>query len=94
MIFTRNGIINIRNVKWKKDYSPLEEEGEVFTDREYSKAYLRHLFIAKEMLAPMIATAHNLGFYIWLMAESRKKILEGNFSAWKTFMTKQLMKRL
>ena len=94
MLFTRNGIINIRNEKWKKDFSALEKEGEVFSDQEYSKAYLRHLFIAKEMLAPMIATVHNLGFYIWLMAESRKKILEGNFLAWKTLMVKQLMKRL
>jgi queuine tRNA-ribosyltransferase len=94
MLFTRNGIINIKNEKWKKDFSPLEDEGEVFTDHEYSKAYLRHLFMAKEMLAPMIATAHNLGFYIWLMAESRKKILESNFSSWKTFMVKHLMKRL
>jgi queuine tRNA-ribosyltransferase len=94
MLFTRNGIINIRNVKWKKDFSALEEEGEVFADHEYSKAYLRHLFVAGEMLAPMIATVHNLGFYMWLMAESRRQILEGNFSAWKTGMVKQLMKRL
>ena len=94
MLFTRNGIINIRNEKWKKDYSLLEEEGEVFTDQEYSKAYVRHLFVAKEMLGPMIATLHNLGFYIWLMAEAGRKILEGNFSHWKTFMSKQLMQRL
>lgn len=94
MLFTRKGIINIKNEKWKKDYSLLEDEGEVFTDHEYSKAYLRHLFIAKEMLAPMIATAHNLGFYIWLMSESRRKILEGNFSSWKEIMTRHLMKKL
>jgi queuine tRNA-ribosyltransferase len=94
MLFTRNGIINIKNVKWKKDFSPLEGEGGVFTDQEYSKAFLRHLFIAKEMLAAMIATVHNLGFYIWLMAESRRKILEGNFSAWKAIMIRQLMNKL
>jgi queuine tRNA-ribosyltransferase len=93
MLFTRNGIINIRNEKWKEDFSPLEEEGEVFPDHEYSKAYLRHLFISKEILAAMIATIHNLGFYMWLMRMARTKIAEGSFSAWKTVMVKQLMKR-
>ena len=94
MLFTRNGIINIKNEKWKEDFSPLEEEGSVFPDHEYSKAYLRHLFISKEILAAMIATIHNLGFYMWLMKESRKKIIEGTFCQWKETMVKQLMKRL
>ena len=93
MLFTRSGIINIRNEKWKDDFSPSEEEGEVFSDREYSKAYLRHLFVSGEMLAPMIATIHNLGFYMWLMNESRKKILEGTFSEWKNVMVKKVMTR-
>ena len=93
MLFTRNGIINIRNEKWKEDFSPLEEEGEVFPDHEYSKAYLRHLFISKEILAAMIATTHNLGFYMWLMRSAREKINDGTFSAWKTVMVKQLMRR-
>ncbi len=94
MLFTRNGIINIRNEKWKDDFSPLEPEGEVFTDYEYSKAYLRHLFVSKEMLAAMIATIHNLGFYMWLMKEARNQIIAGTYSAWKDVMVKKLMQRL
>ncbi len=94
MIFTRNGIINIRNIKWKDDFSQLEEEGEVFPDLEYSKAYLRHLFVSKEILAAMIATIHNLGFYMWLMRTARMKIVEGTFYEWKNLMVKQLMRRL
>jgi len=94
MLFTRNGIINIRNIKWKDDFSPLEEEGEVFPDYEYSKAYLRHLFVSKEILAAMIATIHNLGFYMWLMRTARLKIAEGTFSEWKNLMVEQLMRRL
>jgi queuine tRNA-ribosyltransferase len=94
MLFTRNGIINIRNIKWKDDFSPLEEEGEVFPDSEYTKAYLRHLFVSKEILAAMIATIHNLGFYMWLMRTARAKIASGTFSEWKNLMVKQLMRRL
>jgi queuine tRNA-ribosyltransferase len=94
MLFTRNGIINIRNEKWKEDFSPIESEGEVFTDTAYSKAYLRHLFVSKEILAAMIATIHNLGFYMWLMKESRSRILDGTFGTWKEGMVKQLMQRL
>ncbi|HNW76350.1 MAG TPA: tRNA guanosine(34) transglycosylase Tgt [Bacteroidales bacterium] len=93
-LFTRNGIINIKNEKWKDDFSPIEEDGEVPADHDYSKAFLRHLFVAREMLAPMITTVHNLGFYMWLMRESRKKIIEGTFSSWKNVMTKQLMQRI
>ena len=94
MLFTRNGIINIKNEKWKEDFSPVEADGDVFADIEYSKAYLRHLYISKEILASMIATVHNLGFYMWLVKEARKKIEEGNFAAWKNVMTKKLMQRL
>jgi queuine tRNA-ribosyltransferase len=94
MLFTRNGIINIRNERWKEDFSPIEADGDVFVDLEYSKAYLRHLFIAKEILAAMIATIHNLGFYMWLMKEARKKIEEGTFADWKSVMVKRLMTRL
>ncbi len=94
MLFTRNGIINIKNEKWKDDFSPLEREGEVFADLQYTKAFLRHMFISKEILGAMIATTHNLGFYIWLMKEARKQISEGTFSAWKGRMVKQLMQRL
>ncbi len=94
MLFTRNGIINIKNEKWKDDFSPLEAEGEVFCDLQYNLAFLRHMFISKEILGPMIATMHNLGFYIWLMKEARKQISEGTFSGWKEKMVKQLMQRL
>ena len=94
MLFTRNGIINIRNEKWKDDFSSLDEDGEVFPDHEYSKAYLRHLFVSKEILAAMIATIHNLGFYIWLMKTARMKIAGGTFTLWKNIMVKQMMRRL
>jgi queuine tRNA-ribosyltransferase len=94
MLFTRNGIINIKNEKWKNDFSPLEADGEVFADLQYNKAFLRHLFISKEILSSMIATMHNLGFYIWLMKEARLQIIQGTFSSWKEMMVKKLMKRL
>ena len=94
MLFTRNGIINIKNEKWKDDFSPLEADGEVFADLQYTKAFLRHMFISKEILSAMIATMHNLGFYIWLMKEARKQISLGTFSDWKEKMVKQLMQRL
>jgi queuine tRNA-ribosyltransferase len=93
-LFTKQGIINIKNEKWKEDFSLLDDEGDVPADREYSRAFLRHLFMAREMLAPMIATVHNLGFYMWLVRESRKKIAEGTFASWKNIMVKQLMQRL
>lgn len=94
MLFTKNGIINIRNEKWKDDFSPIEEESDVFADLSYTKAFLRHMFISGEILAAMIATTHNLGFYLWLMREARQQILAGTFSSWKTTMVKQLMQRL
>jgi queuine tRNA-ribosyltransferase len=94
MLFTRNGIINIKNEKWKDDFSPLEADGGVYADVLYSKAFLRHLFISKEILASMIATMHNLGFYIWLMQEARTQIIQGTFGSWKEIMVKKLMQRL
>jgi queuine tRNA-ribosyltransferase len=94
MLFTRDGIINIKNEKWKDDFSPVEEGGAVFADHQYSKAYLRHLFVANEILAAMIATIHNLGFYMWMMREAREKIAEGTFAGWKNIMVKKLMHRL
>lgn len=93
MLFTRDGIINIRNEKWKEDFSPLDEEGPVAVDRTCSKAFLRHLFVAGEMLAAMVATTHNLGFYLWLMREARRHLLEGTFSEWKSRMVTELMRR-
>jgi len=94
MLFTRQGILNIKNEKWKDDFSPIDPEGSLFADREYSKAYLRHLFLSKEMLSSMIASLHNLGFYMWLMREARSQILQGTFVSWKNKMTVQLMQRL
>ena len=94
MLFTKNGIINIRNEKWKDDFSPIDEEGTSFVDALYSKAYLRHLVISKEILAAQIATLHNLSFYLWLVKEARKNILSVNFLEWKNKMVKQLGERL
>jgi queuine tRNA-ribosyltransferase len=94
MLFTKNGIINIRNEKWKDDFSPLEADGEVFADTLYSKAFLRHMFISGEILAAMIATTHNLGLYMWLVKEARAQIIQGTFTPWKEKMVKQLMQRL
>jgi queuine tRNA-ribosyltransferase len=94
MLFTRHGIINIRNEKWKTDFSAIEEGGASFVDETYSKAYLRHLFISKEILAARIATLHNLAFYCWLMEEARRQILSGTFVKWKDHMVSQLNCRL
>jgi queuine tRNA-ribosyltransferase len=94
MLFTRNGIINIRNEKWKNDFSLIDEESDCFVDLTYSKAYLRHLTISKEMLGAQIATIHNLHFYLWLVAEARKQILNNTFATWKGQMIKHLGQRL
>lgn len=94
MLFTSEGTINIKNKKWEDDYAPLDPMGTTFVDREYSKAYLRHLFAANEYLGKQIATIHNLGFYLWLVREARRRILDGTFSAWKTKMVRQMDKRL
>ena len=94
MLFTKNGIINIRNEKWKNDFTALDEEGTSFVDQYYSKAYLRHLVINKEILASQIATLHNLSFYLWLVTESRKKITEGTFAEWKNEMVPVVSRRI
>jgi queuine tRNA-ribosyltransferase len=94
MLFTANGTINIKNKKWEDDFSPVDEMGITFVDREYSKAYLRHLFAANEYLGKQIATIHNLGFYIWLVREARKHILAGDFKIWKEMMVKNMSQRL
>jgi queuine tRNA-ribosyltransferase len=94
MLFTKNGIMNMRNEKWKNDFSAIDEEGTSFVDTYYSKAYLRHLVISKEILAAQIATLHNLSFYLWLVTEARKKINEGNFMQWKNEMVVRLAQRL
>lgn len=94
MLFTQNGIINIRNEKWKDDFSPIDENGHCFADFEYSKAYLRHLIISKEILGAQIATLHNLSFYLWLVGEARNQIIAGTFSDWKNKMVKQFAQRI
>ncbi|MBL4745924.1 MAG: tRNA guanosine(34) transglycosylase Tgt [Flavobacteriaceae bacterium] len=94
MLFTAHGTINIKNKKWELDFSQIDEGGNTFVDTMYSKAYLRHLFAAKELLGKQIATIHNLGFYMWLVREARKHILAGDFSTWKDKMVKQMNKRL
>lgn len=93
-LFTSQGIINIKNKKWEDDFSPLDENGTTWVDKEYSKAYVRHLFKANEMLARQIGTIHNLGFYMWLVREARKQILNGDFYSWKEKMVKQMDNRL
>tara|TARA_S200000501_G_scaffold272395_1_gene256164 strand:- start:2819 stop:3949 length:1131 start_codon:yes stop_codon:yes gene_type:complete len=94
MLFTSKGVINIKNKKWEKDFSPLDSFPNSFVDIDYSKAYLRHLFTVNEMLGKQIATLHNLGFYLWLVREARKYILANKFSSWKEQMVKQIQNRL
>ncbi|MDG1810404.1 MAG: tRNA guanosine(34) transglycosylase Tgt [Polaribacter sp.] len=94
MLFTAHGTINIKNKKWENDFSAIDEMDITFVDTLYSKAYLRHLFAAKELLGKQIATIHNLGFYLWLTREARKHILAGDFTQWKDKMVKQMDKRL
>jgi len=94
MLFTAHGNINIKNKKWEDDFSAIDEMGITFVDTTYSKAYLRHLFMAKELLGKQIASIHNLGFYLWLVREARKHILAGDFTTWKNTMVKQMDKRL
>ncbi len=93
MLFTREGTINIRNKKWENDHSPIDENGTSFVD-SYSKAYLRHLIISKEMLGAQIASQHNLAFYLWLVKTAREKILSGEFISWKREMTGKLNQKL
>lgn len=94
MLFTRNGIMNMRNRKWADDFSPIEESGASYVDEQYSRAYLRHLFIADELLALQIASIHNLAFYLWLVREARKHIIAGDFASWKREMVVRVTQRL
>ncbi|MCC8410017.1 tRNA guanosine(34) transglycosylase Tgt [Mucilaginibacter sp. UR6-1] len=94
MLFTKNGIINIKNEKWKNDFSPVEAESDLFADTAYSKAYLRHLIHSGEMLGAQIATLHNLHFYLWLVEQARERIIAGDFYDWKNKMVKTLGQRL
>ena len=94
MLFTKNGIMNMRNKKWEFDFSPIEKDGASYVDTLYSRAYLRHLFHAHEFLAMQIASVHNLAFYLWLVAEARIHIIEGDFAVWKAKMVERLSTRL
>ncbi|MGN6645394.1 MAG: tRNA guanosine(34) transglycosylase Tgt, partial [Cytophaga sp.] len=94
MLFTTNGIINIRNKKWENDFSPIDSGLDTYLNTYYTKAYLRHLVHNNEMLGAQIATIQNITFYLWLMREARKQIVDGTFREWKERMVKQCMQRL
>ena len=94
MLFTKNGIMNMRNKKWADDFSPIEIDGASEVDRMYSRAYLRHLFVSQEILAMRIASIHNLAFYLWLVGEARSHIIAGDFKAWKDETVVRVMQRL
>ena len=94
MIFTRNGVMNLRNKKWKDDFSPLDPDGTSYVDHQYTRAYVRHLIHSQEMLGLEILSIHNLTFYLWLVTEARQHILAGDFTAWKKDMMPRIMQRL
>jgi queuine tRNA-ribosyltransferase len=94
MMFTSQGIINITNAKWKTDFSPIDPEVGGYVNTFYSKAYLRHLFVAEEILGMQIASLQNLSFYLWLVGQARQQIIEGNYKVWKEAMVKQVMRKL
>ena len=94
MIFTRNGIMNMKNEKWKADFSPLDPEGTSFVDTAYSKAYVRHLITTGERLGAQITSIHNLAFYLWLVDEAGRRIIRGDFSEWKNKIVPELGQRL
>lgn len=94
MLFTRHGVMNMRNKKWADDFSPLQEDGPSYVDRAYSKAYVRHLFASQEILGMQIASIHNLAFYLWLTREARTHILAGDFKQWKAEMLECVTRKL
>jgi queuine tRNA-ribosyltransferase len=94
MLFTKDGIMNMKNKKWEDDFSPIEQDGASVVDQLYSKAYLHHLFHAKELLAMQIASVHNLAFYLWLVGEARKHIMADDFALWKPQMVNKVSTRL
>lgn len=94
MIFTSEGIINIKNERWKNDFSPIDANGSSFVDTHYSKAYLRHLIISKELLGAVIASVHNLAFYLQLVKAARKHIIEGDFTQWRDMILPKLTSRI
>jgi len=94
MLYTKSGVINMKNAKWREDFSPIDADSEVATSREHTKAYLRHLFKVKEYLAMQIATINNLSFYLWLVRTAREKIQEGTFTQWKNVILPVITQRL
>jgi queuine tRNA-ribosyltransferase len=94
MLFTTQGVINIKNKKWATDFSPLDEGLPSEVSNYYSKAYLRHLFVSNELLGLTLASLQNLSFYLWMMNEARNKIIKGNFTSWKNEMKEQFKQRL
>lgn len=94
MLFTTEGIINIKNKKWERDFSPLDPQALSYVDVDYSKAYLRHLIKCDEVLGIQICSIHNLSFYLWLVRQARTHIMAGDFAEWKTKIIKQIMRRL
>ena len=94
MIFTQNGVMNLRNKKWEDDFTELDPCGTSFVDHHYTRAYVRHLIHSQEMLGLEILSIHNLAFYLWLVGEARKHILAGDFKAWKDEITPRLMQRM
>ena len=94
MLFTSEGIMNLRNKKWEADFTPIDPNGTASVDTLYTRAYLHHLFKAQELLAMEIASIHNLAFYLWLVREARRHILDGTFSSWKSLMLRRVTNRL
>ena len=94
LIYTREGIRNMKNLRYAKDFTPLDPDSDLFVDQYYSKAYLRHLLKANEYLAFTIMTMHNLGFFLWLVGEARKHILNGDFASWKAEMVRKVRTKL
>lgn len=94
LLYTSEGIINIKNLKWKEDFSPIDVNNPIYSSQFYTKAYLRHLVHCGELLGAQIATLHNLGFYLWLVEEARKHIKAGDFMAWKSQMVEKVKRRL
>lgn len=94
MIFTQNGVMNLRNKKWEDDFTELDPCGTSYVDHHYTRAYVRHLIHSQEMLGLEILSIHNLAFYLWLVGEARKHILAGDFKAWKDYITPRLIQRM
>jgi len=94
MLFTTQGVINIKNKKWSTDFSPIDEDLPCETSQYYTKAYLRHLVVANEILALQIASIQNLAFYLWLVTEARKHIVAGDFASWKSLTLEIIKQRL